>query len=259
MSQDHAARGKFVWYELMTSDAKAAEAFYRQVIGWSTKESGQGNHSYTILSAGPSDIGGVMASPEDCGPGARPGWGGYVAVDDVDAYVARVESMGGKVHRPAVEIPGMLRFAVVADPWGAVFTLFRGLSKEGPVPSAPGTPGTIGWHELHAGDGPGAFEFYSSLFGWTKCEAMDMGPMGVYQIFATGDGPVGGMMTRTPQTPASFWLYYVNVAAVDETVARATENGAKLVVSPSEVPGGSWIAQFTDPQGVTFAVVAPKR
>ena len=39
-------------------------------------------------------------------------------------------------------------------------------------------------------DGPSAFAFYSGLFGWTKAEAMDMGPMGIYQIFAIDGEPV---------------------------------------------------------------------
>ena len=259
MSQNH-VKGKFTWYELMTTDTKAAEAFYKRVIGWTTKDSGQASHPYTILSAGKSDVGGMMTLPKEaCDAGARPGWGGYIAVDDVDAFVTKVEGKGGRVHHPTTEIPGVVRFAVVADPWGAVFTLFRGLSKEGPVPAAPGTPGTIGWHELHAGDGPKAFEFYSDLFGWTKSEAMDMGPMGLYQIFSTGNEPVGGVMTKPPQVPAPFWAYYINVPAIDDTLARAKEAGAQILMGPSEVPGGSWIAQLTDPQGAFFAVVAPKR
>ena len=71
-----------------------------------------------------------------------------------------------------------------ADPHGAVFILFKGTSEEAPPPAPAGTPGHVGWHELHAGDLDSAFAFYSGLFGWTKAEAMDMGPMGVYQIFA---------------------------------------------------------------------------
>jgi hypothetical protein len=82
-----------------------------------------------------------------------------------------------------------------------VFNLFETASDEERAPAVPGTPGHVGWHELHAGDGPSAFAFYSGLFGWTKAEAMDMGPMGVYQIFATGGAPCGGMMTKMPQTP----------------------------------------------------------
>ena len=124
---------------------------------------------------------------------------------------------------------------------------------------APGTPGHIGWHELHAGNGESAFAFYAGLFGWTKAEAMDMGPMGIYQIFATGGAPIGGMMTKTPDTPAPFWLYYFNVEAIDAAIARVTAAGGRIALDPHQVPGGSWIAQCIDPQGAMFAMVGGKR
>src|SRR3712207_7437107 len=59
-----------------------------------------------------------------------------------------------------------------------------------------------GWHELHAADGAAAFEFYAAMFGWTRSDALDMGPLGTYQLFATGGGPdaVGGMMRSEEHT-----------------------------------------------------------
>ena len=66
-------------------------------------------------------------------------------------------------------------------------------------------------------------------------------------------------MTRTPQTPASFWLYYVNVDALDPAVERITARGGRIVNGPIEVPGGQWIVQALDPQEALFALVAPKR
>ena len=63
-------------------------------------------------------------------------------------------------------------------------------------PTAPGTPGRIGWHELLATDWQKAFTFYSDLFGWQKGEAHDMGPMGTYQLFSAG-GTAGYEWTWT--------------------------------------------------------------
>jgi predicted enzyme related to lactoylglutathione lyase len=126
-------------------------------------------------------------------------------------------------------------------------------------PAPAGTPGHIGWRELHAGEREGAFAFYSGQFGWTKAEAIDMGPMGVYQIFAIDGAQAGGMMTKTPQTPTPFWLYYFNVAAVDAAMARVTDGGGQVLNGPHQVPGGSWIVQCFDPQGAMFALVGSKR
>jgi predicted enzyme related to lactoylglutathione lyase len=254
-------QGKFIWYDVMTSDTKAAESFYKRVIGWSAQDSGMGDRSYTLFSAGPTMVGGLMPITEEARKmGVPPCWTGYVAVDDVDDYTKRVKKAGGKVLRGPEDIPGVGRFAVVADPHGAVFIIMKGSSAEGPKDAAPGTPGHIGWRELHAGDGKKAFAFYSGLFGWKKVEALDMGPMGVYQTFSTGNGAAaGGMMTKTPDTPAPFWLYYINVEALDAAVARAVAAGGKLCMGPHQVPTGQWIAQCTDPQGASFAMLSSKR
>jgi uncharacterized protein len=137
--------------------------------------------------------------------------------------------------------------------------LFRDAGGSPPPPSPPGTPGLIGWRELHAGDGAAAFEFYSGQFGWTKASDFDMGPMGVYHIFDSGHGQQGGIFTKRPETPAPFWLYYFNVDAIDAAAERVKAKGGRIVNGPMEVPGGQWIVQGFDPQDAMFALVAPKR
>ena len=251
----------FVWYELMTPDAEAAEAFYRSVVGWQTADAAMPGMKYTLLSAGNVPVAGLWALDQAArDAGAQPSWIGYVGVDDVDAMLPRLTAAGGKRYRPAEDIPGVGRFAIVADPHGAPFCLFTGQSgDEPPTPPPPGTPGTIGWHELAAGALDGAWAFYSGLFGWTKDQAFDMGPMGVYQLFCTGGEAVGGMLTKPAELPAPGWLYYFNVPALDAAMDRVSAGGGRVVNGPMEVPGGSWIAQCTDPQGVVFALLAPQR
>jgi predicted enzyme related to lactoylglutathione lyase len=250
--------GQFVWYEVMTNDVPAAKSFYHGVIGWDAKDAGMPGQSYTLFSTGSAMVGGLMPIPEEArAMGAGPCWTGYIAVDNVDATAERLKQAGGAVHRPPSDIPGVGRFAVVADPHGAVFILFKG-QGEAPAAPAPGTPGHAGWHELHAGDGERDFGFYASLFGWTRLDAMDMGPMGKYQIFSTGDGPAGGIMTKTKETPAPFWLYYFNVGSIDAAAARVKKGGGKVINAPEQVPGGSWIIHCLDPQGAMFALVGPK-
>ena len=250
--------GQFVWYEVMTNDVAAAKFFYQSVVGWEAKDSGMADRSYTLFSTGPVMVGGLMPIPAEAkSMGARPCWTGYIAVDDADGMAARVKQTGGAVHRAPDDIPGIGRFAVVADPHGAVFILFKG-QGEAPAAPAPGTPGHVGWHELHAGDGESDFAFYASLFGWTKLDAMDMGPMGKYQIFSTGNGPAGGMMTKTKEMPVPFWLYYFNVGSIEAAAGRVQKGGGKVINGPMEVPGGSWIIHCLDPQGAMFALVGPK-
>jgi uncharacterized protein len=249
--------GSFVWYELMTTDAKAGEAFYSDVVGWSAEKAQVPGVDYTLLKAGSELRAGMVTMPaEVCQAGWRPGWMGYVAADDVDATARRVSELGGKVHREPQDIPGVGRFAVVADPHGAVFALMKWEVPHADEPPAPGKPGNAGWRELYAGDLESAFEFYSKLFGWTKADAHDMGPMGVYQIFALGGETIGGMMTKPAQVPTPGWNYYFNVDAVSAAAQRAKSKGGEILNGPTEVPGGSWIVQGRDPQGATFALLS---
>ncbi len=250
----------FVWYELLTTDAAAAERFYRDVVGWGAQNSGVPGMAYTLLSAGETQIGGLMTLPEAAlKMGARPGWIGYVSVDNVDAEAAEFTKAGGVIHKAPADIPGVGRFAVVGDPQGAALTLFKSASGAEPAPVPRGAPGQIGWRELHAADREAAFAFYAARFGWTKGDAMDIGPMGVYQLFrAGGDEDIGGMMTRLEAMPAPFWLYYINVAGIDAAAARIEAGGGQVLNGPHEVPGGMFIVQGLDPQGAMFALVGPR-
>jgi predicted enzyme related to lactoylglutathione lyase len=255
MKKNH---GKFVWYDLKTTDVHAAEGFYKAVIGWDVKDSGMPDRQYTILSVGPEMVGGIMLFPKE-DTHRHPGWTGYIGVDDVDDYANRVNAAGGVVHRKPEDIPGIGRFAVVADPHGAVFILFAGMGDQPAKECGLGKRGQIGWHELHAGDREADFEFYSRLFGWTKAEAFDMGPMGTYQLFKTGDETaVGGIMTKSPDAPGPYWLYYITVAGIDAAGERVKKAGGKIIHGPTSVPGDAWVLQCVDRQGAFFAMVGSK-
>lgn len=247
----------FVWYELMTTDSAAAEAFYGSVVGWRGQDAGIPGQDYRTLSIGDSMVGGIMALPQEAASaGLRSMWIGYVGVDDADATAARIASAGGRVHRAPADIPGIGRFAIVADPQGAMFALFQG-GPDMPRPEErPCTPGHPGWHELLAADGPAAFDFYAELFGWTKGEAFDMGPMGVYQLFVADTAPIGGMMTKPEAVPAPTWIYYFGVDGIDAAIERVGAAGGTVVNGPMQVPGDSWIIQGTDPQGALFALLS---
>lgn len=253
------APNPFVWYELMTTDMNAADAFYRAVIGWRSQDSGMPEMRYTIMSAGDKMVAGLMTIPEEVrAAGGHPAWLGYIGTPDVDAATASVTQAGGSIYRPPEDIPNIGRFSVVADPQGTVFMLFTPKGGDG-SPAPPGTPGHVGWHELYAADWRTAFEFYAGQFGWTKADAVDMGEMGVYQLFASGGPAIGGMLTKPDQVPVPMWLFYFNVDGADAAAARVTDNGGRVLMGPMQVPGGSWIVQGMDPQGAMFALVAPRR
>lgn len=253
-----AANGRFVWYELMTTDLDAAERFYGAVVGWTATDAGMTDFRYTLLSAGETQVGGMMGVLPHL-EGVPPHWTGYIGVDDVDAYAARVVEKGGAVHRQPEDIPQVGRFAVVTDPDGATFILFTPLRSDAPPTVPCGTQGHVGWHELRALNPERAFQFYADLFGWTKAEAIDMGLMGTYQIFAIDGVAVGGIMQKPDFVPVPGWLFYINVDATEAAMQRVRQARGVVVHGPQEVPGGSWVAVCRDPQSAVFAVVGPAR
>lgn len=251
----------FVWYELHTPDAAIAAEFYAPVLGWNIQDSGMPNRKYSLLCVDRTPVGGLLekhATGFTAGEGAR--WMGYIGVEDVHRYSRLVEQAGGVVHRAAEEIPGVGTFAVVADPQGAIFTLFQppaGMTP--PEQPAAGTPGMPAWHELAASNSESAFQFYAGLFGWTKSHAFEMGPGLVYQIFAVRSQPIGGIITPANPAEGSGWLFYFHVEEIDAAIERLKRNGGAVLHGPTVVPGGQQTAQCRDRQGACFGIVGPGR
>ena len=250
-------RGKFGWYELMTSDTKAAGKFYSDVVGWTTQEMAGGEGDpYTTFNLGSAGMAGMMKLPE------HTGWIGYISVDDVDAHVEKIVEAGGKLWKPATDVPGMLRFAVMSDPQGTAIAIFTPHPSM-PAPQRPAAPapGTIGWHELYTSDLGAGYAFYNKLFGWDKLSDMDMGPMGTYRIFDQGEHKEmgdGGMMLKPAHIPVSCWTFYFCVDSIGGAIQRVNAGGGKVLNGPQQVPGGSWIVNGQDPQGAMFALVSGK-
>ena len=248
--------GDFVWYELMTSDPKAAINFYAEVIGWKTELFGDGGGvDYRMWLASQGPLGGVMKLPEAAVQmGAPPHWTSNVTVDDVDATVKRVKELGGKVYKEPEDMPTVGRSAIIADPQGAVIAVFA--PERSMAAHDASKHGEFCWSELATTDNGAAFAFYSEVFGWEKLGSMDMGPMGTYEIFGKGERQLGGMFNKPKEMPMVAWLYYIQVDDLDAAIGRATNHGARLVNGPMDVPGGR-VAQFTDPQGAFFALHTP--
>ena len=253
------SHGRFVWYELVTTDIETAKAFYANVVGWGTRGASMHGLAYSLFIIGDSPVAGLMSLPEDARrTGAAPHWIGYVGVDDVDAAVARFTQLGGTVYVPPTDVPNISRFSVVADPQMATLALVKG-QKSGQAQSAkPGTRGRVGWHELLAADWEKAFAFYGELFGWQKADS-HIGLMGTYQGFSTEGETIGGMFTKPATLPIPFWLYYFNIDDVQAAAKRVEAGGGQILYGPTAVPGGPWIVHCKDPQGAIFALLDRRR
>lgn len=249
--------GRFVWFDLMTGAVEGAKAFYTHVLEWGT-EAWDGPMPYTLWTVAKGEaVGGLMPLPAEAG--APPHWLGYVETGDIAKCEALVKELGGAVHHSAEAIPGVGKFAVVADPQGAVFALLEPENDQSPA-IARERIGNFSWAELNTTDWKAAFEFYSTLFGWVESGRMEMREgAGDYVMFheAGGDRSSGGLsnMAQLMGVPAH-WLFYTNVSDLDLALSRVKEGGGKVLNGPMEIPGNARIAQCRDPEGAYFALYA---
>ncbi len=244
--------GQFIWYELTTPDVAGAKAFYPRLTAWGTQAF---DKDYTMWTTGGSPLAGIFRLTDEMkAQGVPPNWMPYVESRDVDETVKLAAASGGEVLHGPEEVPGVGRFAVVSDPQGAVFGVYKPAFSQA---AWDGTPvvGRFSWHELMTTDRAAALRFYSKLFGWEALDEMDMGDGEMYAMWGHGKAMYGGMFDRPQQMAGMrpFWLVYINVKDVGKAVVAATRAGATVVRSQMDIPGGS-IAILADPQGAGFAL-----
>lgn len=254
-------RGRFIWHELITNEPDAAIAFYQKVIGWKIEGWDQ-NPSYKMWMGKRGPVGGMMAPTEvEKAMGARPIWLAYIGTPDIEGTVRDAVRLGGRVVKEITAVPGVGQFALLTDPQGGIFATLQQTRPMPPYEDA--RPGEFAWHELVTTDPEAGFRFYHDLFGWEKTDGMDMGPMGIYQMFGWTGLNLGGVYRKPPDLPGPpHWLGYVEVADCKRTTAVIEKNGGKVLHGPVQVPGGGWITMALDPEIVAFAIhsmEAPKK
>jgi predicted enzyme related to lactoylglutathione lyase len=181
-------------------------------------------------------------------------WTSYVSVDDVDAIVAKAESLGATVVAPIMDIFESGRMAVIADPTGAQLGLWQPKNHNGAgIVNVPGAPT---WNEIYTRDLSKAKAFFSALFGWTydSVEGMDQES---YVTISNKGRMNGGMMQMSEVfgDAPPYWMVYFSVADIDATVARAKELGGKLVHGVEDAGDIGRFAIIEDPAGAAASYI----
>ncbi len=240
--------GMFVWRELMTDDVDRARRFYGELFAWTWKaEPMGGGHVYWMASAGDRQVGGMMAKPP--GPPMPSAWSSYVLVHDVDAAARRCAEAGGRVLKEPTDIPEVGRFAVLADPWGAVLFPYRPTSDESTPPPMPPPAGTFCWETLVTADPKGAVAFYGKVLGFGTGKT----PSGDGIVFTAGDFMVADVQPARPGSP-SYWATYVAVQGAEASRDRAARLGGKVLVPRIDVPKVGIVAVIADPSGAALGL-----
>lgn len=116
----------FVWHEVYAPDAQKAIDFYTQALDFGTQEMDMGPMgSYRMLTRNGQGVAGVMSTNSPEMQGVPPHWATYIAVDDVDARLAKCQSLGATVIVPPMDIPTVGRMTLIQDPQGAHVWLYK--------------------------------------------------------------------------------------------------------------------------------------
>jgi uncharacterized protein len=260
------------WIDTSQPDPEAALPFYSGLFGWEFEDAmppdAPGMYFMARIRGG--DVAAVGSIPESAPQMAA--WNTYIWVDSADETAAKVVDAGGKVLMDPFDVMDSGRMAVLADPEGAVFSLWQAEEHKGA--RIVNEAGALNFNGLGTRDVEGAKAFYGTVFGW---QTMTVGGgAGLWTLPGYGDhleerdpglrervvelgGPPGfedvvaslnPIPDNEPDTPPH-WSVTFGVDDADATAAKATELGGKVIAGPLDVPW-SRIAAIADPQGATF-------
>jgi len=253
--------GKWVWFELRTSNVEKSKAFFSELLGWQIAPQEMGGASFEMAKAGGTDVATIVPLE---GKG-KSHWVPFSSVPDVDASVKTIEEQKGKTVTPPTDIPNIGRFAVFTDPNGAEFAVFK--STGGDLPDAPPANGTFVWAEYltkNKKQHDTALAFYPTALGYTTSQ-MQMGEgkaKTTYDMLSSKgpngqDVPRAGVQKAKPASLAGQWLPWVTVDDTDALVATAKKLKGKVLLKPNDIPTVGRVAIVADPAGAPLGLLKP--
>jgi predicted enzyme related to lactoylglutathione lyase len=221
---------KFCRFDLRTTDADAARAFYARIL----------EHDRSVI---------WPLHEQALARGARPHWLGRIGVDDVERAATAFVERGAVRLGPTQTMADGGQSAVLRDPGGALVAVGK------PPPGAPASVDVV-WHALNTNDVARATANYRELFGWAFTDRLDLGAQGAFQHFAwQAGGPNVGVIADVAARPGvhPHWLFFFEVDALEPVMAAILAAGG-VVLDPIVLPDGARICVCDDPQGAAFAL-----
>jgi predicted enzyme related to lactoylglutathione lyase len=267
------------WVDTSQPDPAAAVDFYGALFGWEFEDRMPADAAghYFVATLRGRDVAAVGSQPDESPP--TPVWNTYVWVESADDIAATAKDAGGTVLVEPFDILDAGRMAVLADPSGAVFSVWQANEHRGA--QLVNEPGTWNWSDLNTRDLEGSKAFYGALFGW-QASTVSFGELDgtMWRLPGYGDvlekiepglrrrqaqqgvpagfeDAIGWMMPMTsgqyPEDVASHWSVTFAVDDADAVAAKAVELGGKIIVTPFDA-GPVRVAVLSDPQGAVFTV-----
>ena len=242
--------GKFVWADLVTDDALAAQKFYTALFGWKFYDYG----GYLIGRNDDRPLCGMFQRPRPADPNAKPRWFGYISVANVACAEKAVTEAGGKVLAAPKKIPERGEQAVFADAEGAMFGVVK--SSAGDPADFLADPGDWIWIQLLSRDGRQAAEFYRQVGGYTIIDNTTSNKSSDYVLTSEGYARATIRTIRSDDKKVlPTWLPFVRVKNVGESVALTKQLGGKVWIEPKPDLFEGKVAVIEDPTGAAIGIL----
>jgi predicted enzyme related to lactoylglutathione lyase len=240
------------WIDLSTSDQGAAKEFYGELFGWTFDDQQMPDGVYSMALKANGLVGAISTLPPELAAQNAPAmWNTYLAVDDVDATMARVDAAGGKTVMAPFDVMDAGRMAFIIDPTGAPLALWQAGKHIGAT--LVNEAGSFIWNDLRTDDVGAAASFYEAVFGLiADSQESDSMP---YVSLRTGADAVAGISARTNDDAPNEWQVYFAVEDTESVAAQARALGGDVILEPIDTPIGP-MATLVDPQGAIFNVIA---
>ncbi|MEO0370662.1 MAG: VOC family protein [Pseudomonadota bacterium] len=253
----------FVWTDLSSYDTAASCRFYEAVFGWQTHDMGRmladaddrfgmDQVSYQIASVGDQTAAGIFDMPPFFQKIKMPPfWMSYLAVDDLDAVVARAKTIEGVIVDVEPTAFGDGRMALIRDPMGAGFTCYDGPSIDSKGDGSD--HGRMVWNELITSDIGAVEAFYRVVLGLTVVPDRDYEARVKLQN-AQGQDVAGIQAVKEDQRSSKvYWMPFFSVDTLSAFGPRIDAAGGEIV-SRAKHFGGHDTAICYDNTGAAFAV-----
>jgi hypothetical protein len=242
--------GKFVWADLVTDDALAAQKFYAALFGWKFYDYG----GYLIGMNDDRPMCGMFQRPRPADQSAKPRWLGYISVSNVERAKEAVTKAGGRVLAPPQKMPKRGEQAVFADPEGALFGVVK--SSTGDPEDFLAAPGDWIWIQLMSRDALKAAEFYRAVSGYEIVANTQSNGLSDYVLTSKGYARATVRTIRTEDEKVRpTWLAFVRVRNVGESLAKAKELGGKVLIEPKPELFDGKVALIADPTGAAIGIL----
>lgn len=245
-------QGKFVWFDLHSTDMTAASNFYDKLFGWDfTRTNDLYPHVKTIHHRGQA-IGSLFGREPETG---RSEWISVMSVPDTDVMVELVEELGGKVETPAKDMPNRGEQVTVLDNQGARITLLKSSSGD-PVDGPYIYNGFMG-SELWTTTPAKATHFYVQL-GRYKTTTLDSQTAHPYVLLLTKDKPRATINDLLPKSDTPRWIPIVMVQKLLSVLTQVDKLGGKVILPPDPSFRQGTAAVIQDPSGAFITLQQSK-